>query len=146
MQVLTYTSAELNMIALTIIRSGIGALFIGHGFLKIYRGKKELIWTGQQMKNLGIDFAPLFWGICAMLSEFVGGMCLMLGLCTRIAAFFLSSTMIVAIIYHFKNGDSYGYYSFPMSQLVVFIAFIIAGGGIYSLDHILMIKRLIAFI
>lgn len=137
MQLLIYSSSELNSIALAFIRIGIGVLFIGHGSLKIIRGMPELRWTGEQMVNLGIHFAPLFWGICAMLSELLGGICLLLGFSTRIAACFMSFVMVVAIIYHVKNGDSYGYISFPLSQLIIFIAFIIAGAGIYSLDHYL---------
>jgi putative oxidoreductase len=132
---ITMSSTYLNSIALTIIRSGIGILFIGHGFLKIKRGKPELIWTGEQMANLGITFAPLFWGICAMLSEFVGGICLTLGFATRIAAAFMTFTMFVAIVHHIKKGDSYGYISFPLSQMIIFIALLIAGSGRYSLDY-----------
>lgn len=122
-------------IGLTVIRMGIGILFIGHGYLKIARGKAELLWTGQQMANFGITFAPLFWGILAMLSELLGGISLTLGLGTRIAAFFMSCVMIVAIRYHIKNGDSYGYISFPLSQLVIFIGLFITGSGVYSLDY-----------
>lgn len=135
MKFLYTTTPELNQLALTIIRVGFGILFIGHGSLKLIRGKEELLWTGQQMGNLGIKLFPLFWGICAMLAELGGGIALTLGLFTRIAAIFMSFTMFVAIVHHIKNGDSYGYISFPLSQLIVFIAFIIAGAGIYSLDH-----------
>lgn len=131
------STPELNAIGLTIIRMGIGMLFIGHGYLKLIRGVPEWKWTGEQMGNLGIKFVPIFWGICAMLSEGVGGMCLTLGLGTRIAASFMSFVMFVAITYHLKNGDSYGYISFPLSQLVIFISLIITGSGIYSLDYYL---------
>jgi putative oxidoreductase len=132
---LTLTTPELTQIGLTIIRIGVGILFIGHGYLKLSRGISELTWTGQQMANLGITFAPLFWGICAMLSELLGGISLTLGLGVRLATPFMIFTMFVAIVYHLRKGDSYGYYSFPMSQLVVFLGLLIAGSGIYSLDH-----------
>lgn len=136
MQLFTISPA-LNQLALTVIRIGIGALFIGHGYLKLTRGASELQWTGEQMANLGITFAPMFWGICAMLAELVGGICLTLGFGTRIAACFMSFVMFVAIIHHIQKGDSYGYISFPLSQLVVFVGLIIAGSGIYSLDYYL---------
>lgn len=89
------------------------------------------------MANLGITFAPIFWGICAMLAELAGGICLTLGLFTRIAATMMAFVMCVAIIHHLKKGDSYGYVSFPLSQLVIFIALIIMGSGTYSLDYYL---------
>jgi putative oxidoreductase len=135
MQFLTAMTPQLTSIGLTILRISIGLLFIGHGYLKLSGGIPELLWTGEQMKHLGITFAPLFWGISAMLSELLGGIGLTLGLGTRIAALLLSFTMLVAIIYHISNGDSYGYYSFPMSQLAIFVALFVAGGGYYSLDH-----------
>lgn len=132
---ITANSPHLIMIGLTVIRVGIGLLFIGHGSLKLIRGQAELLWTGQQMANLGITFFPLFWGIMAMLSELGGGICLTLGLATRPAAAMMAFTMFVAVIHHLHNGDSYGYVSFPLSQMAVFIGLLIAGGGIYSLDH-----------
>ncbi|MEX0940844.1 MAG: DoxX family protein [Candidatus Babeliales bacterium] len=135
MELIISSTPQLNAIALTMLRIGIGILFIGHGFLKIKRGIPELVWTGEQMRNLGITFVPLFWGICAMLSEFLGGICLTLGLGTRIAACFMSFTMLVAIIHHIAKGDSYGYISFPLSQLIIFISLVIAGSGIFSLDN-----------
>ena len=135
LQFLSFSTPELTQLGLAIIRVGVGILFIGHGSLKIYRGVGELTWTGEQMANLGIRFAPLFWGICAMLSEFLGGISLTLGLATRLTTPFMSFTMLVAIIYHLKKGDPYGYYSFPMSQLAVFVGIFFAGSGIYSLDH-----------
>ena len=129
-------SPWLIQLGLSIIRVGIGVLFIGHGYLKFARGSEELIWTGQQMANLGVTFAPLFWGICAMLAELVGGMSLTLGLGTRLLTPLMAFTMLVAITYHVKKGDSYGYISFPLSQLIIFIGLFIAGSGDYSLDHL----------
>jgi len=72
---------------LTVLRIDIGILFIGHGFPKFIGGTSEWLWLGQQMGNLGIIFAPIFWGFCAVLSKCIGGICLVLGLGTRIAAF-----------------------------------------------------------
>ena len=132
-------NAQLNMIALTVIRIGIGILFIGHGFLKLKHGKSEWQWTGEQMKNLGIHFGPLFWGVCAMLAELLGGISLSLGLLTRLATPFMAFVMFVAIVHHLAKGDSYGYISFPLSQLVIFIGLFIAGSGPYSLDYYLFV-------
>ncbi len=128
---------ELINLGLAIIRIGIGLLFIGHGYLKLMKGPSEWRWLGEQMGNLGIKFSPVFWGICAMMSELLGGICLVLGLGTRIAAAFMAFTMFVAVVYHVKKGDSYGYISFPLSQLVIFIGLIITGSGIFSLDYFL---------
>ncbi len=132
------STAIANEWALTIIRMGMGILFIIHGGLKLKRGPEEWLWTGQQMANLGITFAPMFWGLCAVAAELGGGICLALGLWTRVAAAFMAFTMLVAVIYHIKKGDSYGYISFPLSQMIVFIGFVIAGSGPFSLDFLLL--------
>ena len=137
MHFLFESTPSLNTIGLTIIRIGFGLLFIGHGYKKLIAGIPEWQWTGEQMANLGITFIPLFWGICAMLSELVGGICLTFGFCTRIAAFFMSCIMFVAVIHHVAKGDSYGYISFPLSQMIVFASLMITGGGMFSLDHYL---------
>ena len=122
-------------LGLTVLRVGIGILFIGHGYPKLIGGASQWLWLGQQMGNLGITFVPLFWGFCAALSECVGGICLTLGLGTRIAASFMAFTMFVAVVHHIAKGDSYGGISFPLSQMIIFIALIIAGGGKFSLDY-----------
>ncbi len=134
MQLFTSTPERME-IGLTVLRIGIGILFIGHGYLKLIKGTSEWLWLGQQMGNLGITFAPLFWGICAALSEFVGGICLTLGLGTPVAAAFLAFTMFTAVIHHIIKSDSYGYISFPLSQMIIFIALVIAGSGTFSLDY-----------
>ena len=124
-------------LGLTVLRVGIGILFIGHGFPKLIGGASKWLWLGQQMGNLGITFAPLFWGFCAAFSECVGGICLVPGLGTRVASCFMAFTMFVAVIHHIAKGDSYGYISFPLSQMIIFIALVIAGGGRFSLDYYL---------
>jgi len=129
------STPELTNLGVTIIRSGIGILFIGHGYSKLIKGVPEWKWAGEQMANIGITFAPILWGICAMISELGGGICLTLGLGTRIAVCFMSFTMCVAIIHHLKKGDSYGYVSFPLSQLIILIGLFFAGSGTFSLDH-----------
>ena len=135
------SSAIANEWALTVMRVGMGILFIGHGYLKLRGGIAEWQWTGEQMANLGISFAPLFWGLCAMAAELLGGICLTLGLGTRIAAAFMAFTMFVAVVHHIKKGDSYGYISFPLSQMIIFVGFVIAGSGPYSLDNWLFLAK-----
>jgi len=127
--------SELTVIGITIIRIGMGILFIIHGYLKLSKGVDEWKWTGEQMKNIGVTFAPLFWGISAMLAEFLGGICLTLGLFTRLVAPFMAFTMFVAMVYHIRKGDSYGYISFPASQMIVFLGLFFTGSGPYSLDY-----------
>jgi putative oxidoreductase len=121
-------------VGLTIIRVGMGLLFITHGWKKVIGGYETWLWMGQQMQYLGIFFFPLFWGICAMLSEFVGGIMLTFGICTRYVVLFMAFTMFVAVVMHIKKGDSWGVISFPLSQMIIFIGLFFAGSGPYSVD------------
>jgi len=45
--------------------------------------------------------------------------------------------MFMAVVHHIVKGDSYGYISFPLSQMIIFIALVIAGSGKFSLDYYL---------
>ncbi len=123
-----------NQIALLIIRVGVGLIFVGHGSLKIMGGTQTWLWLGSQMANFGITFWPMAWGLSATASEFLGGLCLTFGFCTRVAAFFMSTVMVVAFRYHMAHGDPYALYSYPATMLTVLIALLVAGSGIFSLD------------
>ena len=125
---------RLNNWALTFIRVLIGLTFIKHGYDKVMGGNSEWIWMGQQMKNLGIRYGFLYWGLAAALAEFGGGLMLTLGFATRLFAFLLACVMFVATLHHINKGDRWGFISFPLSLLIVFIGFMIAGGGPYSID------------
>src|SRR5690242_12099620 len=107
--------AMVSEVAWTCIRVGIGAIFTYHGFLKFMGGQPTWLWLGQAMANFGISSGFLYWGCAAMLAEFVGGICLAAGLCTRLAAFFIACTMCVAIVMHVKKGDSWATLSHPLS-------------------------------
>lgn len=121
-------------LGLLIIRVGIGALFIIHGYPKIMGGSTQWLWLGNQMAAIGITFYPTFWGFLAACSELFGGVLLVLGLGTRFAAFFISCVMLVALSMHFSLGDAFGVYSHPLALLVVLVGLFFAGPGKLSLD------------
>ena len=90
---------ELNMIfhqldkyrneGLLILRIGIGIMFMLHGFPKLTGGTEAWTKVGGALSALGINFAHTFMGFMAAISEFGGGLLLLLGLFTRPACFFL---------------------------------------------------------
>ena len=128
------TMLNTQQTGLFIIRFGIGLIFIKHGFDKLIGGPPTWIWLGSQMRLLGITFAPLMWGIAQLLTELLGGMCLIIGFQTRIAAGFLCFGMLVATIYHVSRGDEWKIYSYPLSLLVVSLGLVFTGSGLFSLD------------
>ncbi len=119
------------------IRVGIGLIFLVHGYPKIIGGPEKWLWLGNQMANLGIYAIPVFWGFLAACAEFFGGIALVFGLGTRIAAFFMAFVMLVAVFMHLAQGDGFGIYSQPLSLFVIFIGLFLAGGGRFSLEALL---------
>lgn len=116
-----------------ILRVGIGILFILHGYPKISGGVEKWLWLGSQMQYFGITFAPVFWGFMAACAEFFGGICLTLGLYTRIVAIFPACVMIVALVMHLNKGDDFNTFSHPLSYLLILISLMFMGGGMWSL-------------
>lgn len=124
-------------LGLLIIRVGIGALFIMHGYPKIMGGTTQWLWLGNQMSAIGITFYPTFWGFLAACAEFFGGILLVIGLATRFAALFISCVMFVAMMMHFGQGDAFGVYSHPIALLVILIGLFFAGSGALSVDEMI---------
>jgi putative oxidoreductase len=123
---------------LLLLRVGIGLAFIFHGLPKIMGGPERWEQLGGAMGNVGLDFAPVFWGFMAAISETVGGLLLMLGFLFRPANLFMLITMIMAVIMHLNQGDPYTVYSNALKSGVVFLSFLFIGPGRYSLDAYLI--------
>lgn len=123
------------------MRLGIGCAFTFiFGMMKVKAGPEMWGMIGGALGNFGITFAPTFWGFMATMSEFAGGILLILGLFVRPAAFFMAFTMIVAATTHFSMHDQWYNAIQPIEMLSIFIAFMFLGAGKYSLDY-LFFKR-----
>lgn len=121
-------------IGLLILRVGLGGMYLTHGVPKILAGPEKWEKLGMAMGNIGIDFYPVFWGFMASFSESVGGLFLMLGLFTRLAASLLAFTMAIAAISHLSRGDGIKGASHAIENGIVFLSIIILGSGKYSID------------
>lgn len=130
------TSQKSIDFALLWMRIGIGILTILHGIPKLMSGVSGWSQLGITfMVPLGISFLPTVWGFLAAVTEFFGGIALVLGFGTRFASLLLSIMMIIAAVWHIQNGDVFTVYSFPLSLLVIYSAFIFTSAGPYSIDH-----------
>ncbi|MBL4575614.1 MAG: DoxX family protein [Opitutaceae bacterium] len=120
---------------LLILRAGIGAMIAFHGYPKFMGGVETWEKVGQAMTFIGMDYVPVFWGFCAAVIEFFGGIALILGLFTRLSSFLLCLVMAVATTMHFSIGDGMAKADHPIEMGIVFLALFIMGPGRYSIDR-----------
>jgi putative oxidoreductase len=118
---------------LLLLRLVMGAAFVLHGWPKI---QNPLNW----MEGLGLGHIPSFLQAIAAFAEFAGGLALILGLLTPIAAFLLFCQMIGALtLVHFPQGDPFvrvegSSYELPLLYLVLSLLLMLLGPGKFSLD------------
>jgi putative oxidoreductase len=117
---------------LTLLRVTVGIIFMVHGAQKL----ADIPGTTQAFAGMGIP-APQFSVYLAIAGELLGGLGLVLGLLTRIAAFGPLCVMLVAIIaVHLKNGllAKDGGFEYPLVLGLVSLFFVARGAGAFSLD------------
>lgn len=124
-----WTSVDL---ALLILRLGIGVSFVFvYGAAKITGGPAEWADLGQNMALFGITVWPTFWGFMAALTEFGGGILLVLGLFFRPVLVLFLLTMTVAAASHLAAGEGPWH---ATEMATVFGALLLTGPGQYSVD------------
>lgn len=124
------------------VRLALGAVMIAHGSQKVLGtfggpGFNAFI---SGTTPFGFMRPTWFWLSAAAFSEFVGGILVLIGLLTRVSAFFIACVMLTAIIGVHLSGGFFGSnrgYEYPMSLLAMAIALLIAGGGQASVDRAL---------
>ena len=122
------------------LTTGIAYVFV-HGWPKISGGPELWGGIGKALSNFGITFLPGAWGFLAAISEFGGGILLILGLFTRPAAAFMGFTMFVAATYHLTKLDPWNRVIYPVEMLGIFLCLIFVGAGKFSLDYLLFKKK-----
>lgn len=119
-----------------VLRIGLGATqLFAHGLPKLLEPER---WeaTGRAMANLGITFAPTFWGFMAGFAETVCGLFLILGLFVRPSCVILLWVMFVAAAQNVLTAGSLaGGRAHPIDAGVGLLALLILGAGTYSLDR-----------
>ncbi|MDX1917596.1 MAG: DoxX family protein [Candidatus Caenarcaniphilales bacterium] len=121
---------------LLVLRLGLGAMFILHGFPKLAAGAKTWSALGGSVGAFGVPPELfLYFGFMAAMAEFAGGVCLILGLYLREACFFLLCTMFVAAQFHFAKGEGLMGASHAIEDGIVFASLMLIGAGRYSLDQ-----------
>lgn len=123
-------------LALLLLRLVVGAAFVLHGAPKI---QNAFTWMGDAP-------VPGVLQALAALSEFGGGIALILGLLTPLAALGIMGTMLGAMfLAHFPAGHPFvgkgGSYELALVYFVVALNVLFFGPGAYSADAKLFCKR-----
>src|SRR5262245_35490886 len=129
--------------AILLIRLALGTIMFAHGAQKVFGW-----WDGPGLTQWTNQTAPFpemrpswLWLGAAALSELVGGAMVLIGLYTRIGAFFISCVMLTAIFsvhwkygFFFKSGSDVGGFEYPLALLSMAAALLVHGGGTASID------------
>ncbi|HEX8178626.1 MAG TPA: DoxX family protein [Pyrinomonadaceae bacterium] len=120
------------------LRLALGLIFIGHGAQKVFGAFGGPGWA--KITSFPTPFPFMrptwLWMAAAALSEFVGGILVLLGLLTRVGAFLILCVMLTAMLgVHLKGGfflPAGIEYTFALAGMC--LALLIAGGGQASAD------------
>lgn len=123
------TPGQINL-ALLLVRLVVGMVFVAHGGQKVF--VTGLGAVGGGFAQMGVPAGELV-GPLVGLVELLGGLAIMTGLMTRLAAMGTTVVMLGAIgLVHLPNG--YFNSEFPLALLITSMALAVAGGGSYSMD------------
>jgi putative oxidoreductase len=133
-----------NSTAITILRFVLGFLFFVHGAQKMLGWFGGYGFTGTMGFFTGTMHIPAPFAFLAIAAEFFGGIGLLLGLLTRVAAFGIAVNMLVAIFtVHLQfglfanwsgtqKGEGIEYHLLVLAMTAFLI---VKGGGAFSADR-----------
>jgi putative oxidoreductase len=124
------------------LRLSLGIMILPHGL------QKTLGWFGGYGFNGTMGYltntvgAPWIFALLAILAESVGGLMLLAGVGTRIAALGVGGVMLVAATMHWSNGFFMNWFGnqkgegveFHLLALGIVAALLVLGGGRWSVD------------
>lgn len=118
-------------LALLFLRLAAGAMMLGHGY-----GKVTGLLAGRANFPDPLGLGPVPSLAFAAFAEFGCALLVMIGFKTRWTAIPVVVTMLVAALVHHAD-DPWGDKEFPLLYASVFLTFVLAGGGRYTLDRLL---------
>jgi len=134
----------LRPLGLLLVRLAVGAAFMAHGYPKLFQPTEQMF---RLFANIGF---PTWTVYLAGAVEFFGGLLLVIGLFTRVAAFFLSGQMAVAFLKaHYARTLTQGYLAFlgsgadeyPLVLCVVAFLLLTLGAGAISVDRLVFREK-----
>lgn len=126
---------RLEVAALTALRVMVGIVMLAHGTQKL----ADFDAFQAQLRDLGV-FAPELLAYPSVAAEALGGICLLFGFGTVIAAAFVVVQMLSAVfLVHIDNGlfAANGGFELPLTLAAAALYFVARGAGPISLDAVI---------
>jgi putative oxidoreductase len=133
-----------NSSLLTILRIALGVVMLPHGLQKTLGWFGGYGFTGTMggFTSMGV---PAFLAFLVIAAESAGAVALITGLTTRIAAFGIGATMLVATQMHKANGFFMNWsgqqkgegFEYHILAIAIAVVLMIGGAGRFSLDRLL---------
>lgn len=127
-------------LGLTILRLVLAIVFIAHGSQKLFVFGHA--GTAGAFAQMGVPLPAISSAVVAIV-ELLGGIALLLGAFTPVAAILLAIDMLGAIVFvHAKNGFFLPMgIEYPLTLLTANVAVALAGPGAFAVDNVLAAKR-----
>jgi len=129
-------NSNLQSWGIALVRIAVGIIFFAHGAQKVFSYGFDGVASG--FTQMGIPL-PYPSAVLVALTELLGGIALVLGLGTRIAAILLAIVMLVAMTtVHLRNGFFLPQgYEFTLLLLLSNVGLVLTGSGALALDNLL---------
>ncbi len=124
-----------------VVRVIVGIIMAAHGWQKLQGGPANF---GQGLAGLGVPL-PVFMAYVVTFVELVGGILLIVGLLSRLAALLLTINLVMAILLVKVNvgllsPEGAVGAELDLALIAGFLVILLAGPGRLSLDHVLGIE------
>lgn len=142
--------ATTNEGTLTLMRLALGVVFFAHGSQKVLGWFGGYGFSGTMNFFTSVMHIPAVFAFLSIMAEFLGGLGLILGFLTRIAAFGIAVDMLVAVMmvhrhvgffmnwYGSQKGEGCEYH---LLAIALAIALMVRGAGALSVDGALSAKQ-----
>lgn len=129
--------------AATALRLALGLMILPHGLQKTFGWFGGYGFTGSMGYLTGTVGAPWIFAFLAILAESLGGLMLIAGVGTRVAALGVGGVMVVAATQHWSNGFFMNWFGqqkgegveFHLLAIGIVVALMMVGGGRWSVDR-----------